>query len=192
MTNWTLLGPDDFARMPWRNGLGHTIEILKEDMPDNSGFAWRLSMADVVSDGEFSNFAGYDRTLLLLEGQGITLTYDGNRSDSLQSLLQAAQFSGDEHTASTLHNGPIRDFNIMTRRGVCSATVLCSPNSETLHVGSGADISLIYAPLGNVDVVLIDNSTKVLLAHHLLVSRDQNTTATCLNAPAITVGINYV
>ncbi len=45
--------------MPWRNGKGNTIELLKEDLPNRDGFAWRLSMADVTSDGEFSNFSDY-------------------------------------------------------------------------------------------------------------------------------------
>ena len=79
ITAATILGPDTFRAMPWRNGLGTTIELLKQDLPDGDGFAWRLSMADVTTDGEFSNFSGYDRTLLLLDGNGLMLDCDGVR-----------------------------------------------------------------------------------------------------------------
>jgi len=73
MTTATILGPDTFLAMPWRNGLGTTIELLKQDLPEDGGFAWRLSMAEVTTDGEFSNFSGYDRTLLLLVGKGLII-----------------------------------------------------------------------------------------------------------------------
>ncbi len=63
MNQISILSPSDFVSMPWKTGLGHTVEILREDLPGDTGFAWRLSMADVTTDGAFSHFGGYDRTL---------------------------------------------------------------------------------------------------------------------------------
>ena len=46
-------------------------------------FAWRLSMATVASDGPFSSFAGVDRTLAVLEGEGIVLSVEGRPEESV-------------------------------------------------------------------------------------------------------------
>ena len=101
----TILGPDTFHAMPWRNGLGTTIELLKQDLPQGEGFAWRLSMADVTTDGEFSNFSGYDRTLLLLDGNGLMLDCAGVRQ-RLDKPLQAARFRGEDSTFAILPDDP--------------------------------------------------------------------------------------
>ena len=72
MSEPTIYSPESFITMPWRNGLGSTIELLKH--PSGDSFKWRLSMADVTQDGAFSDFSGYDRCLILVNGTGITLT----------------------------------------------------------------------------------------------------------------------
>ena len=62
--------------MPWKNGGGSTTEIAiaPAGASVSSGFDWRVSMADVVSDGPFSAFNGYDRQLALLSGGGMVLS----------------------------------------------------------------------------------------------------------------------
>ena len=122
MSEISIIEPTSFIAMPWRNGLGTTIELLKQDLPDGDGFAWRLSMADVTTNGAFSNFSGYQRTLLLLEGKGLTLD-NNSASHRLEKPLQSARFSGDDQTFATLHDGPVKDFNIMVQRQRCSARV---------------------------------------------------------------------
>ena len=61
------MGPGDYRLMPWKNGLGTTTEIaIHPAEADLAGqpFDWRVSMADVTTDGEFSRFPGYDRSIL--------------------------------------------------------------------------------------------------------------------------------
>ena len=133
MPEVTIIDPASFIAMPWRNGLGTTIELLKQDLPDGDGFAWRLSMAEVTTNGAFSNFSGYDRTLLLLDGKGLTLDCDG-ASHRLENPLQLARFSGDDHTTATLHDGPVKDFNIMVQRQHCSARVNSAQHQESTRL----------------------------------------------------------
>ena len=64
MSDYKIINPNTYSAMPWRNGLGVTVELLRQDIKNDTGFGWRLSMADVTEDGEFSNFSGYDRTLV--------------------------------------------------------------------------------------------------------------------------------
>jgi environmental stress-induced protein Ves len=52
MTTYSILPPDNFISMPWKNGLSHTVEILKHTRDEEEAFAWCLSMADVTTDGE--------------------------------------------------------------------------------------------------------------------------------------------
>jgi environmental stress-induced protein Ves len=145
MSHYLIYAPDSFRSMPWRNGLGHTIELLAEYLPQSTDFAWRLSMADVVSDGRFSDFSGYDRTLLLLRGVGITLNHANGQCDRLVAPLQAAHFSGEIGTEASLHAGPIKDFNIMVRPEFCSASVQSLHHATDVEIPVDGDILLFYA-----------------------------------------------
>jgi environmental stress-induced protein Ves len=157
--------------MPWRNGLGSTVELAKQDRPDGDGFAWRLSMADVASDGAFSNFSGYDRTLLLLEGAGITLDCDGEKHQ-LNQPLQAARFRGEDPTFATLHDGPIKDFNIMTHRQNCTASVTAQAEEAASQTDVDAQILLVYAVNGDLRIESDALSRLTLPAGHLLIIRN--------------------
>ena len=108
---------EDLIRVPWKNGGGTTAEVAA--FPEGSGFetfGWRLSMADVASDGPFSLFPGIDRTLIVVEGSGIELDVEGI-AYALDTASPKLTFSGDDITTGRLLSGPIRDLNVMTRRG---------------------------------------------------------------------------
>lgn len=169
MPELRILKPTDYITMPWRNGKGNTIELLKEALPDSDGFAWRLSMADVTSDGEFSNFGGYQRTLLLLEGNGITLDCNQSHQHRLTQRLQAAEFSGDDNTIASLHDGPIKDFNIMTHRDHCSAVVTTCNQPEDMPIIVDARVILIYVVEGELEVHASSVGTLTIPQQHLLV-----------------------
>lgn len=113
---------DTFKRMPWKNGLGETLEIERFD--DAKGLAFRISQAAVVEDGEFSDFSGLHRTLVLISGVGMTLTHSDSDQHELVRLLDMAKFSGGEVTQAKLHHGAIEDLNIMVREGDFLAEVI--------------------------------------------------------------------
>jgi len=115
-----LLGPGDYRLMPWKNGLGTTTEIAIH--PPGAGLAgqpfdWRVSMAAVTADGEFSRFPGYERSILVAEGAGMELDFDAAPTARLDYPGAMTEFSGDWCTRSRLLDGPVRDFNVMTARG---------------------------------------------------------------------------
>ena len=58
--------------VPWRNSGGVTRELLR--WPDTDNWLWRISVAEVASDGAFSHFAGVQRWLAILSGTGVRLT----------------------------------------------------------------------------------------------------------------------
>lgn len=102
----------DYPRMPWKNGAGSTLEIARDAGAGLDGFGWRLSIADVGSDGGFSAFTGYQRVITVLEGEGMQLTVDGQVSRPLRQL-DAFAFSGDSEVDCRLLGGAIRDFNLI-------------------------------------------------------------------------------
>ena len=109
--------------MPWKNGGGRTTEIAVH--PPGAGldaFDWRVSLADVEADGPFSPFPGIDRTIVLLDGAGMRLA-GGDHAIDLRVRYEPFSFSGDVPMTCTLLSGPVRDFNLMLRRGRVRGTV---------------------------------------------------------------------
>lgn len=112
-----VLRPADHKRMPWKNGGGETVEIAIS--PDGAGLAdfdWRVSMATVATDGPFSSFPGIDRTLSILEGNGMQLFIEGREPVLLTQASDPLFFPADVPVAAKLTDGTITDLNVMTRR----------------------------------------------------------------------------
>lgn len=119
---------DGLTPMPWKNGGGTTREIAA--WPPGAGldaFDWRLSIADIAADGPFSAFPGIDRQIVLLDGGGVRLhARDGSFDHRLVAVGEPFAFAGEATVDATLLGGPTRDFNVMTRRGRCHASVACT------------------------------------------------------------------
>jgi len=132
--NINIIKPEQFTLVPWKNGLGHTTELAINEGGDLNGFDWRLSIASVVADGEFSNFSGYQRNLVLIEGNSLTLDHQNGEVDKLNNLLDIARFDGGCKTLGSLSHGSIKDFNIMTKIGAVTPTVNCYRELKTVTV----------------------------------------------------------
>ena len=114
-----ILRAEDYKRMPWKNGGGETLEIaiFPEDAAVGN-FDWRISMATVSVDGDFSLFPGIDRTITILDGDAISLVIEGRPAVLLDQSSQPYAFPGDIKTSGHLRTGPIADLNVMVRRGL--------------------------------------------------------------------------
>ena len=110
---------------PWKNGGGSTREIVC--FPPGASmdsFAWRISVATIAQAGPFSAFAGIDRQIMLLDGDGVQLVAEqAGIHHGLQHRWQPFAFSGDVALDCTLLSGTSTDFNVMTRRGQWQAKV---------------------------------------------------------------------
>jgi environmental stress-induced protein Ves len=113
----THLKPADYRVMPWKNGGGTTTEIMVEPGGAATGYDWRLSIADVAQSGPFSDFSGYDRAIMLVEGAGFNLTFDQAPAQSVARCFDPVRFDGAWQTDCTLIDGPVRDFNLIVRHG---------------------------------------------------------------------------
>jgi environmental stress-induced protein Ves len=77
----------------------------------------------VAEDGPFSVFPGVDRTLAVLEGNGIELAIEGRGITRLTQASAPLAFPADAPTTARVIDGPICDLNVMSRRGAFSHLV---------------------------------------------------------------------
>ena len=191
MKPFKIYSPQSFQTLPWRNGLGSTVELLAETPNKNEAFSWRLSIASVANDGPFSDFSGYDRTLLLLEGTGITLNKPNGIFKVLNSSLDYANFKGEDLIDAALHDGPIKDFNVMTLRSICKSSVTAIDETSESLLNINADKLLVYS-IKPVNIQIGLEASISLEANHLLQFNYYiNNTIRLDKTQAIVIQINY-
>ncbi|MDQ0260275.1 HutD family protein [Sinomonas atrocyanea] len=132
----------DLAPARWRNGGGTTVEIARGShpgavQPAGGDWDWRLSIAEVERAGDFSSFEGMDRVLTVIDGELLVLTVDG-REHGLERY-RPLRFDGGAPASAVLPTGPIRDLNLITRRGACTGyvTILELSKKRALPLGPG-------------------------------------------------------
>jgi environmental stress-induced protein Ves len=139
-----ILRAADRKPTPWKNGGGLTWEVAA--WPSGASladFEWRASIAEVGSSGPFSVFAGVDRVLTVLDGTGLELRIEGQATVKLDASATPFAFAGDAPCHAVLVNGPVRDFNVMVRRGLWSAQVQRLEGPAAFR--AQADLTLILA-----------------------------------------------
>ena len=129
-----------FTTVPWKNGGGITHEVAKVEV--NGHLLWRLSLAEVASDGPFSLFAGLARILTVIDGPGMDLLSAGGEVAHAVPPLRPVAFSGDEPLFGKLRDGPCLDFNLIYDPQQCRAVVevmsagtLMAPNIDAVRKG---------------------------------------------------------
>jgi hypothetical protein len=138
-----VIKPSEFKVIPWKNGKGETIELAISEGGTINDFYWRISIASVNENGEFSDFSGYSRNLVLIKGQGIDLTHNNNKRDRLNSVLSVASFDGNPKTFAELHSGPISDFNLMTKKHCFDGKIQTFKDCKNLSLES-KELGFIY------------------------------------------------
>jgi hypothetical protein len=141
--------------------------VTREPLADVTDFDWRVSIADVAASGPFSTFAGVQRTIVLLEGDAMTLTVGEVTHELLRHV--PFTFDGGISTWCDVARGPTRDLNVMCRTGRFRASVQVveivggeawrdASTSEAEAIGTtvvlALDGELTVAGPGGVDVAL--------------------------------------
>jgi environmental stress-induced protein Ves len=109
-------------------------------------------MARVESGGPFSMFAGIDRTLAVLEGEGIVLSFAGAAPAEITRASTPHSFPADVPTQAALIAGPITDLNVMTRRGRMIHAVERIAISAPIEIHAAAGTTLILSLDGDLSV----------------------------------------
>ena len=147
--------------VPWKNGGGVTAEIAS--FPPGSGmddFGWRISTALVEAAGPFSIFGGIERILTVLEGR-LALRFAADHRLVVLDCGQCHHFPGDVAVEGFPVSGPVRDLNVMVRRGEWQAEV--STELPRLD-GTETLIALATQPAGDLaalDAVQLDGTHRL-------------------------------
>ncbi|PVM92590.1 hypothetical protein DDF62_05525 [Caulobacter radicis] len=148
---------------PWKNGGGTTWEIAAQPPgADLSAFDWRLSIAQVATAGPFSVFPGVDRVLTVIAGAGLRLTVEGLGEVVLDEASPPLPFPGDAPASATLDGGPIRDLNLMVRRGTWRGSVRRIDGAATITAEARVSVLVALAPARAGDQVLAAEDALIL------------------------------
>ena len=102
---------------------GVTCEIARRSAPDDpEHFIWRVSIAQVDRDGPFSSFAGLERLIGVIEGQGMEL-HGLREAPTVLRPFEVFAFSGDAAVSGRLTSGPVKDFNVIFDPAQCRASL---------------------------------------------------------------------
>ena len=167
-----IISPQQWQTQRWQNGGGITHQLCRQD--DAQGMLWRLSVAEVASDGPFSRFEHIDRIIMLLDGAGFSLHGEGFAPQVLNTPLTPFAFAGETPIQCSLINGAVRDFNLMTRRGALQAQL------QVLDINSRGcslpvvDQTLLFVASGEVEVEFKQQSITLAAEQTLQLSADND------------------
>ena len=153
----------------WRNGAGATREIVAAG---GAEFDWRLSIAVVAGEVEFSRFPLVDRMLVPLSPEGLQLRVDGIRVELAQ--WQVLGFAGEVPVTSLSAGGVTEDLNLMVRRGVAHGQLVVHAIAGTFELEAAPGESVVVVVLegslgydacvlGRHDAILLDATETVAL-----------------------------
>lgn len=141
----------DLKPLPWKNGGGITREVaIFPPGADMNGFLWRVSMAQIASDGPFSIFPGVDRILYLLSGGGLGLRVAGR--DHALRPGERLDFPADAAAEAWLQDGPVEDLNIMVDRSRVHVEVREQRIDGDLSLQLPTPASILFVREGEVSV----------------------------------------
>jgi uncharacterized protein len=122
-----------FTATPWKNGGGITHEALRVPAAGDA-FLFRVSVAHIDSSGPFSDFAGYTRNMVLLQGKGLALKFGNGERRVLQKIGESVEFDGATPAFCDLLDGPCVDLNFMAHKTTqAEVRVVCLDQSMTLR-----------------------------------------------------------
>jgi uncharacterized protein len=133
-----------YTTTPWKNGGGITHEAIR--VPAGEGpFRWRVSVANIDASGPFSEFAAYNRKMVLLKGAGIDLRFADGTRKTLRRVGELVEFDGASPVQCDLLNGPCVDFNLMVSK-THPVSVRVERFSESMAVRAARDErTLVFA-----------------------------------------------
>src|SRR5512138_2495967 len=163
----------DIAATLWKNGGGVTRELATGG-GSGSEWGWRVSLAEVAQDGPFSAFPGVDRVIAVIEGAGMALLRPDGSAIALEPF-RPVRFAGEEPLSGRLRAGPVRDLNVMVRRGVYAAEMEFLHGPCRAEWTTGIDGALVVLSLAGRPIVGVDDAPPLeLLTGEILVQEGKS------------------
>jgi len=94
------------------------------------------------------------------------------RAAPARTSFTGTSFRGEDATVAVLHDGPVKDFNVMTSRRHCNASVSSAVHAKESTLDVDTDILLLYAVAGELTLRAQDIESLNIPPGHLCVVRD--------------------
>lgn len=132
----------NLKRTLWKNGGGITSQLAISPLNASlDNFDWRISVAEIQFDSDFSKFSGCDRALVVWNGNGIVLG-----GVSILPLVPTL-FSGENDSHATLIDGAVSDLGVIWKRGEFRAEMNVVRDLAQVVTGMGSSVSVAVALL---------------------------------------------
>jgi len=103
-------------------------------------------VAHIDASGPFSDFAAYDRKMVLLQGAGIELRFSDGTHKALRQVGELVEFDGALSTYCELLKGPCVDLNLMVSKSE-KAAVRVERFIESVAVKASRNETLLVFPI---------------------------------------------
>jgi uncharacterized protein len=141
---WRIIRQSSFKSAPWKNGGGVTHEAIRVPAHGDA-FLWRVSVAQIDASGPFSDFAAYNRTMVLLKGAGVELKFGNGQQRILRRAGELTEFDGGLAVHCELLGGPCVDLNLMVAKTKPMTAKVDSLQGSTEVLASRGQSALIFA-----------------------------------------------
>jgi uncharacterized protein len=128
MSDVRVLHADSVAPTRWKNGGGFARELMRSHPGED--WQWRVSLADIESNGPFSAYLGVQRHFAVVSGAGVTLHFAAFECE-LDTGDEVLAFDGADTPMCSLIDGPTRDLNLMLRG--CRGTMRRALSGQAWH-----------------------------------------------------------
>jgi uncharacterized protein len=129
----------------WRNGAGRKADIA-------AGPDWLVGFAWLDTDAPFSDYAGHDRTITLIEGSGFALDFGPAHPALLaRRPFVPAAFDGGWPARCRVPDGPCVVLNAMTARAAWTHRVMVATGSVRTAPPPGG-VALLVVLEGRVSI----------------------------------------
>lgn len=135
----------------WANGGGTTSEIARGENTTDGRPSWRLSVAALTGDAEFSALPGVDRIFTIIGTAAVRLSH--HEETIAVTPLTPTSFDGATPWHCSI-DGETEAFNVMTARGRVSATASVS------EVGEGSPLIVAAGPNEIVGLMVVAGSAR--------------------------------
>lgn len=165
----TPLDPAGYRHMPWKNGGGVTIDIAVAMLPGFApggweGIVWRFSRTAIVTPAAFSDLSGFDRQLVLVDGQGLVLESPAGEID-VRKPFRPVRFAGETSIVSRLEAGPVEVVNLLGDRSRVSIDLFCLSDGATHTCPAG--VHIIHAATAGCELSIDGKPCQIAAGHSL-------------------------
>jgi environmental stress-induced protein Ves len=153
---------------PWRNGGGSATRIaIQPETATPTDFDWRISVASIEKDADFSSYPGVQRHLMPLSSHGLSITVDGepHRLPGFEPF----EFAGDAAVRAVDVTSGSLDLNLMVRRNSFAGSLTAQSVQGGFTVSAAPDETVVIVlldpafGLGYLDAVLLQPDSNLNL-----------------------------